>query len=62
LSGIRSATERSSERERTLVLAILATQPQPSRLVLRPKSTSIRLSGYRLKVAGGLIHEYDDAL
>src|SRR5439155_21203886 len=29
LSGIHSATERLSERERTLILAILATRPSP---------------------------------
>jgi len=34
LSGVLSPTERLSEPERTLILAILATQPQPSRLVL----------------------------
>jgi len=34
---IHRATERSSERERTLILAILATQLQPSRLVLNSK-------------------------
>jgi hypothetical protein len=37
LSGIHPATERLSERERTLILAILATRPQPSRLVLSSK-------------------------
>jgi hypothetical protein len=37
LSGIRPATERLSERERTLTLAILATGAQPSRLVFDPK-------------------------
>jgi hypothetical protein len=36
LSGIRPATERLSERERTLILAILATGSQPSRLGLVP--------------------------
>jgi hypothetical protein len=34
LSGFHPATERSSERERTLILAILATRPSPGRLVL----------------------------
>jgi hypothetical protein len=37
LSGFHPATERSSERERTLILAILAilaTRPSPARLVL----------------------------
>src|SRR5437588_13081453 len=35
LSGIRAATERSSERQRTLVLAILATENRPSQLGAR---------------------------
>jgi len=37
LGGNRDATERLSERERTLILAILATRPQPSRLMLHSK-------------------------
>jgi len=42
LSGILPATERLSEPERTLILAILATRLQPSRLVLVPTYTLAR--------------------
>jgi hypothetical protein len=37
LSGILPATERLSEPERTLILAILATRAQPFPLVLTSK-------------------------
>jgi hypothetical protein len=41
LSEIHPATERLSERERTLILAILATGSEPSRLVLVPPNLEI---------------------